>query len=134
MAPPSKPDSSNPLISLFKSLGLSQAKAAEAAKSPKSAAILKELIEKYSLVSDQGGLDEKHANLVVALSGSLTKSESIGDAEQKYIIDKILEDKLKSVDQVSGASPSCCYLFIHLNLTSIQLRANTLKRIRRQSM
>ncbi|KAF8917880.1 tRNA synthetases class I, catalytic domain-containing protein [Mucidula mucida] len=104
MAPPSKPDSSNPLVSLFKSLGLSQAKAAEAAKSPKSAAILKELIEKYSLVSDQGGLDEKHANLVVALSGNLAKSESIGDAEQKYIIDKILEDKLKSVDQVSAAS------------------------------
>lgn len=91
-----------PLISQFKSLGLSQAKAVEAAKSPKSAAILKDLIEKYALVNEKGGLDEKQASLVVALSGNLAKSEATGEAEQKYMLDKILEGKLKSVDQVSG--------------------------------
>lgn len=93
-------DPSGPLVTLFKSLGLGQAKALEAAKSPKSAAILKELIEKYSLT----GLDEKTAGLVAALAGSLSKTGNVGDEERKYVLDSILEGKLKSVDQVAGAS------------------------------
>ncbi|KAK0206347.1 glutamine-tRNA ligase [Desarmillaria ectypa] len=91
----------NPLVSLFKSLGLTQAKALEAAKSPKSAAVLQYLIEKYSLV---GRTDEKQASLVVALAGQLAKSEKVGESERKYIIDKILEGDLKSVDQVTVAT------------------------------
>lgn len=89
----------NPLVSLFKSLGLTQAKALEAAKSPKSAAVLQDLIEKHSLV---GRTDEKQASLVVALAGQLSKSENVGEPERKYVIDKILEGDLKSVDQVTG--------------------------------
>lgn len=98
MATPAKADPPNPHVSLFKSFGLSQAKALEAAKSPKSASILQEIIEKYSL----SNLDEKQAGLVAAFSGFLAKSDSTREPERKYVLDKILEGKLKSVDQVSG--------------------------------
>lgn len=106
MAATNKADPNNPLVTKFKSLGLPQAKAVEAAKSPKSAAILQDLIDNYALVNEKGGLDEKTAGLVVALSGNLSKTDSVGEAEKKYVLDKILEGKLKSVDQVLGASPS----------------------------
>ena len=60
------PDTASyPLVSLFKSIGLTQAKAVEAAKSAKSANALKDLIESYSLV---GKLDDKQAVLVAALA------------------------------------------------------------------
>ncbi|KAG7449026.1 glutaminyl-tRNA synthetase [Guyanagaster necrorhizus] len=91
----------NPVVPLFKSLGLTQAKALEAAKSPKSATVLKDIIEKYSLV---GRADEKQGSLVVALAGQLAKSENVGEPERKYVIDKILEGDLKSVDQVTVAT------------------------------
>ncbi|KAK0191156.1 glutamine-tRNA ligase [Armillaria mellea] len=91
----------NPLVSLFKSLGLTQPKALEAAKSPKSATVLQDLIEEHSLV---GRTDEKQASLVVALAGQLSKSENVGALERKHIIDRILEGDLKSVDQVTVAT------------------------------
>ncbi|KAF9076844.1 tRNA synthetases class I, catalytic domain-containing protein [Rhodocollybia butyracea] len=89
------------LIPLFKSIGLTQAKAAEASKSAKSAATLKSLIEKYSLASR--GLDEKHAGLVAALAGQIAKSSEISGESEKYVLDRILDEKLKSVDQVTAA-------------------------------
>lgn len=89
----------NSLVPLFKSIGLTQAKAAEAAKSPKSANLLKDIIEQKSLV---GTLDDKQAGLVAAFAVQLSKTEAVTDEGRTYIIDKIIEGKLKSVDQVTG--------------------------------
>ncbi|EIM88595.1 glutamine-tRNA ligase [Stereum hirsutum FP-91666 SS1] len=88
-----------PLIDLFKSIGLTQAKAAEAAKNPKSATIFKDLIEKYALV---GKLDEKQAGLVAALAVQLSKT-NVGEEEKSYVVNAILDGRLKSVDQVNAA-------------------------------
>ncbi|KAG6903466.1 hypothetical protein C0995_005489 [Termitomyces sp. Mi166 len=102
MSKPGKPNpATDPLVSLFKSIGLTQAKAQEAAKSPKSAVILKDIIESYPTVSS-GELDEKQAGLIVALSGALAKA-SVGSAEKDYLIATILKNRLKSVDQVAAA-------------------------------
>ena len=87
-------------IDLFKSIGLTHAKAAEAAKSAKSAEILQGLIERYSLT---GRVDEKQAGLVAALAVQGTK---IGEDERGYVVDAIIDGRLKSTDQVNGASPS----------------------------
>lgn len=92
--------SSDPLIILFKSIGLTQSKAIEANKNPKSAALLKDLIETHNLTAV--GLDEKQAVLVTAFAGNLSKTAAVGDAEKSFVLSKILEGKLKSVDQVSG--------------------------------
>ncbi|KAF9268161.1 glutamine-tRNA ligase [Marasmius fiardii PR-910] len=91
----------DPLISLFKSIGLNQAKASEAAKSPKAAATLKSLIDKYSLNS-RNDVNEKNAGLVATLAGQLSKVECKEEAE-KYVLERILDGKLKSVDQVTAA-------------------------------
>ena len=93
-------------IDLFKSIGLTQAKAAEAAKSAKSAEILQGLIERYSLT---GRVDEKQAGLVAALAVQGTK---IGEDERGYVVDAIIDGRLKSTDQVNGASPS-----VHLRIS-----------------
>lgn len=87
-------------ITLFKSIGLTQAKAAEASKSPKCAALLKKLIEDNSLVSRK--LDEKQAGLIAAFASQLAKSNGIDSQSEKYVLDTILDGKLKSVDQVAG--------------------------------
>ena len=98
----SKNHNSSEFIPLFKTIGLSDSKAAEAAKSPKSAAILKELIESNPSVIQ--GVEEKQASLIVALSSSLSKAGAVGTEERAYIVVKILDGSLKSVDQVAGAS------------------------------
>jgi glutaminyl-tRNA synthetase len=87
-------------VDLFKSIGLTQAKAAEAAKSAKSAELLQGLIERYSLT---GRVDEKQAGLVAALAVQGTK---IGEDERGYVVNAIIDGRLKSTDQVNGASPS----------------------------
>ncbi|KAA1466688.1 glutamine-tRNA ligase [Dentipellis sp. KUC8613] len=86
-------------IALFKTIGLTQAKAAEAAKSPKSAAVLKELIEQHDLASK--GLDEKQAVLVAALA---VQSAKLAEAERAYVLGAVLDARLKSVDQVNAAT------------------------------
>lgn len=86
-------------IELFKSIGLTQAKAAEAAKSPKSAGILTELIEKHDLVNK--GLEEKQAGLVAALA---VQGGKVGEAERGYVLGAVLDGRLKSVDQVNAAT------------------------------
>jgi glutaminyl-tRNA synthetase len=96
----SKANLGSDLIPLFKSIGLNQAKAAEAAKSPKTATVLKAIINNNPTVA--AGLDEKRSGLIVALAGSLAKTEGVNLPERDYVVNKILDGKLKSVDQVSG--------------------------------
>ena len=85
------------LIALFKSIGLTQSKAAEAAKSPKGAGILKEIIETHGL----GGrtIEEKQAVLLASLAVQGTK---LGAPERGYAVDAVLDGRLKTTDQVSG--------------------------------
>lgn len=116
MSAPVKPNISNdPLVLLFQSIGVSQAKAYEVLKSPKNAAALKDIIEKHPVVS-KGGLDEKQVTLIVALAGALVKSNGVGQGEREYLVNKIVEGKLKSVDQVGGTYFECVYT----TLSSIQ--------------
>lgn len=93
------------LIDLFKSIGLTQSKAAEAAKSPKSAAYLRDIIKQYSLSEKKP--DEKQAVLLATLA---VQGSKLGDSERSYAVDAILDGRLKSTDQVSAASK---YLEIH---------------------
>jgi len=99
MAPP-KSTASDSSIPLFKSIGLTQAKAAEAAKNAKIADALRNLIVSYDLTTAH--LDEKQATLITALAGQLVKAESVGSIEQDFAVRAILQAKLKSVDQVNG--------------------------------
>ncbi|KIO12630.1 hypothetical protein M404DRAFT_686647 [Pisolithus tinctorius Marx 270] len=92
--------SSDGFVSLFKSAGLPQSKAVEAAKNAKGAAILRDLILSHNLVS--AGLSEKQAVLVSALALQLGKAQNAGSEARAYITKAILEEKLKSVDQVNG--------------------------------
>jgi hypothetical protein len=96
----SMPPKSDALIALFKSIGLTQSKAAEAAKSPKSAATLKDLIHENALIGVK--LDEKHAGLVAAFAVKLAKSDALKHDQSSLIIKRIVDGGLKSVDQVSG--------------------------------
>lgn len=91
---------SDPQVELFQSIGLTQAKAKEAKKNPKSATALQDLIQKHNLTSV--GLDEKQAVLVTAFAGNVSKLPEIGDDEKSFVVKYILEGKLKSVDQVAG--------------------------------
>ncbi|KAI0346780.1 glutaminyl-tRNA synthetase [Trametopsis cervina] len=86
------------LIELFKSIGLTQSKAAEAAKSPKSATALKAIIEQKQLAGKD--LDEKTSVLLAAVA---VQSAKLGDGERDYAVDAILDGRLKSTDQVSAA-------------------------------
>jgi glutaminyl-tRNA synthetase len=99
MSKPNEQDSTS-LVSLFKSIGLTQAKAADAVKASKSANILKEIIESHAVVA--GGLDEKKASLISTLAILLAKANSVGSDEREYVINCILNSKLKTVDQITG--------------------------------
>jgi len=96
----SKSESSVDLIILFTKIGLSKAKAEEAAKSPKSSAILKEIIECNNDVLS--GIDEKKATLLSNLSIALSKTSDIDVVRRDYVVKAILESKLATVDQISG--------------------------------
>jgi glutaminyl-tRNA synthetase len=102
MAPSKSTSATSPettaYIELFKSIGLTQAKAAEAAKSAKSAALLQDLIEKHGLTG--GHIDEKQAGLIAALA---VQGGKMGEDERGYIVDAIIHGRLKSSDQVNGA-------------------------------
>ncbi len=95
----SKSESSVDLIFLFTKIGLTKAKAEEAAKSPKSSAILKEIIECNNELS---GIDEKKATLLSNLSIALSKTSDIDFVRRDYVVKAILETKLATVDQISG--------------------------------
>ncbi|EGO27801.1 hypothetical protein SERLADRAFT_414058 [Serpula lacrymans var. lacrymans S7.9] len=99
---PTSDASVDSLIPLFKSIGLTQSKAAEASKNPKSAGVLRDVIVTHGLADV--GLDEKQAVLFAALAGQLIKVEGMGESERDYVVKAILEGKLKSVDQVTAAT------------------------------
>jgi glutaminyl-tRNA synthetase len=94
----------DPVVPLLKSIGLSEAKAVEAAKSPKIAAELKDIIEAYGLNTRAERLDDKQAGLIVALAGQLVKADTIAEEKRAYVVRKITDAQLKSVDQVAGGS------------------------------
>ncbi|KAI9507513.1 glutamine-tRNA ligase [Russula earlei] len=99
MAPPKgTPPETTAYVDLFKSIGLTQAKASEAAKSAKSAALLQVLIRRHALTG--GRIDEKQASLVAALA---VQGAKIGEDEQGYIVNAIVDDRLKTTDQVNAA-------------------------------
>ncbi|KAI0306840.1 glutamine-tRNA ligase [Multifurca ochricompacta] len=102
MAPPKGAPVASPetetYIDLFKSIGLTHAKAAEAAKSAKSAAVLQGLIERHALTG--GRIDEKQAGLVAALA---VQGVRIGEDERGYVVNAIVDRRLKSTDQVNAA-------------------------------
>ncbi|KAH9998238.1 hypothetical protein BJV77DRAFT_1058712 [Russula vinacea] len=86
------------IIDLFTSIGLSHAKASEAAKSAKSAALLEGLIERHALAG--GRIDEKQAGLVAALA---VQGAKIGEDERGYVVNAIIDGRLKSTDQGNAA-------------------------------
>ncbi|KAI0722233.1 glutaminyl-tRNA synthetase [Cerioporus squamosus] len=98
MAPKADAPETAELIELFKKIGLTQSKAAEAAKSPKSATTLKGIIESHDLVNKN--LDEKQAVLLAALA---VQGSKLGDAERSYAVSAILDGRLKTTDQVAEA-------------------------------
>ena len=73
-------------------------------KSPKIAAELRDIIETQSLHLRAQTLDDKQASLIVALAGQLVKSDPIPEEKRAYVVHKILDAQLKTVDQVTGAS------------------------------
>ena len=88
------------LAKKFETIGLNRAKAKDAAKSPKIAEPLKHLIETFGL--SERSVNDKQASLLVHLAPP--SSRLAGDKERGYIVDKIIEGKLKSTDQVNGES------------------------------
>ena len=110
MAPPKGTSSKTAAyIDLFTSIGLSHAKASEAAKSAKSAALLEGLIERHALAG--GRIDEKQAGLVAALA---VQGAKIGEDERGYVVNAIIDGRLKSTDQVNGASQHVFFRYVRL--------------------
>ncbi|KAJ7507980.1 glutamine-tRNA ligase [Mycena galericulata] len=105
MSKPAKAEPTlDPVVPLLAAIGLSQAKAVEAAKSPKIAAELKDIIETYGLHTRAEKLDDKQAGLIVALAGQLVKSDAIAEEKRAYVVEKIVGGQLKTVDQVTAAA------------------------------
>jgi len=84
----------------FAAIGLNQAKAKDAAKSLKIAEPLKHLVETFKL--SERSINDKQASLLVHFAPP--SSKLTGDQERGYIVDKIVDGKLKSTDQVNGES------------------------------
>lgn len=99
------------LISLFQTIGFSQAKATETAKNSKNALALKDIIVKSDLSSRK--VDDKTGSLVAGLASQSTK---LGDPEKQYVTEAILDGRLKSSEQVSGELISFKKQYHHLNL------------------
>ncbi|KZT13044.1 glutaminyl-tRNA synthetase [Laetiporus sulphureus 93-53] len=87
------------LITLFKSIGLTQSKAAEAAKSPRSAKALKEIIVTHGLVEKE--LEDKQAVLLASLA---VQGAKLDEGERGYAVKAVLDGRLRSTDQVSAAT------------------------------
>ncbi|KAF9651208.1 glutaminyl-tRNA synthetase [Thelephora ganbajun] len=87
------------LAAKFETIGLNKAKAKDAAKSPKIAEPLKHLVEAFKL--SERSVSDKQASLLVYFAPPSSKLPS--DQERGYIIDKIIDGKLKSTDQVNAA-------------------------------
>ena len=102
MAPKTTPTTEeiDELTAKFETIGLNQAKAKDAAKSAKIAEPLKRLVETFKL--SERSVNDKQASLLVHFAPP--SSKLAGDRERGYIIDKIVDGKLKSTDQVNGES------------------------------
>jgi glutaminyl-tRNA synthetase len=90
------------LIDLFQTIGFTKAKATETCKNPKIAASLKVIIEENGLGEKDVG--DKKASLISHLA---VKGGTLDNPSKNYIVNAILDDRLKSTDQVTGMS---CYL------------------------
>ncbi|KAF8592448.1 glutamine-tRNA ligase [Ramaria rubella] len=102
MAPKAKFDPNDPAIletvSLFRSIGVTQTKATEAVRNPKTAMSLKELIDRNDLTSKR--LEEKQGNIILQL---VTQGTKIGLEERDYIVQAVVDSRLKSNEQVTVA-------------------------------
>ena len=85
------------IIVLFQSIGFSKAKATETAKSQKIAQALSGIIESNSLADKN--LDEKKASLISGLAG---QSAKLNEDQKSYIVNAILDGRLKLSEQVNG--------------------------------
>ena len=86
------------LTAKFETIGLNKAKAKDAAKSSKIAEPLKHLVETFGLA--ERSVNDKQASLLVYLAPP--SSRLSGDQERGYVVDRIIDGKLKSTDQVNG--------------------------------
>lgn len=94
-------------ISAFKSIGLSEAKALEVARAPKQAAILSSLITQpdsdLRKAHANGELDEKKTALLLSLCVAAGNATNLNEEGRRYALGAILDGRLKSNEQVSGA-------------------------------
>lgn len=90
----------DPLVPLFKSMGLTQAKAIEATKAPKSAAVLQDIID--SNTDAVTGLEEKQATLIANLAVVISKAGPIAPEGRDYVLKAVLDSRLKTIDQITG--------------------------------
>ncbi|TRM68091.1 tRNA synthetases class I, catalytic domain-containing protein [Schizophyllum amplum] len=104
MSASAKPPVVSEHVPLFEAIGLPHAKAVEAAKSAKGAAALKDIINRYQLDKRDPKLEDKQAGLISALAGQVAKSPNTTEEARDYVVDKILEGKLKSTDQTVAAA------------------------------
>lgn len=94
-------------ITAFKSIGLSDAKSLEVARSAKQAVILASLIDRADLRAKKsnGELDDKKTALILSLCVASASSSKLEEAGRLYALDAILNGRLKSNEQVSGEYP-----------------------------
>jgi glutaminyl-tRNA synthetase len=98
---PPKFDLSDPaiseLVTLFKSIGLSETKSIEAVRNPKTAATLKEIVVANDLTANP--LEDKQAGLIASLA---TQGSKLPEAERNYVARAVADGRLKTTDQLSG--------------------------------
>ena len=87
------------LASRFETFGLSTAKALEVASKPKQASALSTFLESTSVEQ----VNAKQANLLLQLSGS-----SLTQEKRALVTKEILDERLLSADQVTGALGCLC--------------------------
>ena len=86
------------LVTLFQSIGLERRKAADIVGSAKTSQSLSELIETNGLATKK--LDAKRGTLI---SGFAVQAPKLDPAQRTYVVQAIVDEKLKTADQVSGA-------------------------------
>jgi glutaminyl-tRNA synthetase len=85
------------LITLFKSIGLSETKSLEAVRNPKTAATLKDIAISCNLAATP--LDDKQAGLIALLANQGSK---LAQPERDYVAAAVADGRLKSTDQLNG--------------------------------
>lgn len=97
------PETAAQIVAL-KSIGLSDTKSFEVARSSKQATILASLIDRANLREkrESGELDEKKVALLLSLCVACAASAKLDDENKLYALDAILSGRLKSNEQISG--------------------------------